>query len=80
MIRLYEFNTTIATTARIAPTVLAKTSIISALLVNVIYCCINSIEIPNKSEKTKDQSNGLTLLELLNFFLKYKNQRVVNTK
>ncbi len=66
--------------ARKAPTTLAKTSKISALRVVVMYCCINSIEIPKKKENPKDKTNGLKILAQFNFFLKYKNQSIVNIK
>ena len=67
-------------TARVAPEILAKTSKTSAVLVVVKNCWINSIAIPKKNENTKAHAKGLRLLGLFNFFFKYKNQSVVNTK
>jgi hypothetical protein len=70
----------IVITAKVAPVILAKTSKTSALLVVVKNACINSIEIPKINEKINEKAKGLKLLGLFNFFLKYKNQSVVNTK
>lgn len=64
----------------VAPNRLANSSITSALLVTVKNCCINSIAIPKKNEKTKEITKGLKMLEVFSFFLKNKNQSVVNTK
>ena len=42
--------------ASIAPTKLAKTSKISALLVVVKYCCINSMAIPKTNEPSNEKN------------------------
>lgn len=70
----------IAAEARTAPRRFDKTSKISALLVVVKISCIISTKIPKTNENTTANSRGLTLLEQINFFFKYKNQRNVNTK
>ena len=70
----------IENTARKAPTILAKTSKTSALLVVVKYCCINSMAIPKKNEQITENAKSRELLNLTHLFLKYKNQSVVNTK
>ena len=67
-------------TARKAPSKLAKTSKISALLVVVKYCCISSIAIPKTKEPINEKLKRLKLFEPINFFFKYKNQSAVNTK
>lgn len=70
----------IVATARLAPNRFDKTSKISALLVVVKSSCIISIKIPKINEIKKANAKGLKLLALSNFFFKYKNQSVVNTK
>lgn len=70
----------IVVTAKLAPNRFDKTSKISAILVVVKYCCISSIKIPKIKENTNAKAKGLKLLALSNFFFKYKNQSVVNTK
>lgn len=66
--------------ARKAPNRLAKISKTSAFLVDVKYCCINSIAIPKVKEPIIVKNKSLKLFELLNSFFRYKNQRIVNTK
>ena len=70
----------IENTARKAPIKLAKTSKTSALLVVVKYCCISSMAIPKTKEPINEKLKRRKLLEPTNFFFKYKNQSVVNTK
>lgn len=67
-------------TARKAPTKFAKISKISALLVVVKYCCINSIVIPKTNEHSTEKVKSRKLLIVNHLFLKYKNQSDVNTK
>ena len=74
------FNKIIENAARKAPNKFAKISKTSALLVVVKYCCINSIAIPKTKEPIMVKVKSLKLFELVNFFFKYKNQRIVNTK
>ena len=66
-------------TAKVAPTIFARTSIKSALLVVVQHPCNISIPIPKKTEKTNEIPKGLIPSEP-NCFLKNKNQNTVNTK
>lgn len=77
---MYVFSKTIATTAKLAPDKFANSSRTSALLVVVKNCCINSIATPKKNENTKEITKGLKMFDVISFFLKNKNQRVVNTK
>ena len=67
-------------TARVAPDIFAKTSIISPFLVVVNSFCKISIPIPKKTERKNDIAKGFNTLALFNCFLKNKNQTMVNTK
>ena len=70
----------IVATAKLAPNRFDKTSKTSALLVVVKNCCVISMKIPKIKENTNANAKGLELRALSNFFFKYKNHSVVNTK
>lgn len=66
--------------ARKAPIKFAKISKTSAVLVVVKYCCISSMVIPKIKEPVNEKLKRRKLFEPINFFFRYKNQSVVNTK
>ena len=72
--------TKIRHTAKEAPNKLDTTSNSSAERLVVKYSCINSIATPKTKENRNEYSKSFVVSELLNFFLKNKNQRKVNTK
>ncbi len=67
-------------TASVAPDEFAKTSNKSPFLVSVNNACAISMAIPNKTENTNAITKGLTIVELLNSFLKKKNHSNVKPK
>ena len=67
-------------TAKSAPTVFARTSKTSALLVVVNKPCNISIVIPKAKENTTEYSKDLNIVPVCNCLLKNKNQTKVNTK